>query len=149
MWISCRRRNPNRSERHRNLAKGRIKRRNQTNLVVSILTLIGRRTRNSRWFGRGSFRRTPMLQIFKPDPNFGIGFVHSFIARGGKGEHRDKDSISGKWIDINNKCHAFQEVYQRNYDNRPSGEGDVELNGRKRHPPLTLKHQLPMPTTSI
>ncbi|MFS7900150.1 putative No apical meristem-associated domain-containing protein [Helianthus anomalus] len=40
------------------------------------------------------------------------------------GEHCDKDSISSKWTDIN-KCHAFQEVYQRNYDNRPSGEGGV------------------------
>ncbi|XP_035840397.1 uncharacterized protein LOC118487565 [Helianthus annuus] len=29
-----------------------------------------------------------------------------------QGEHRDKDSISSKWTDINNKCHAFQEVYQ-------------------------------------
>ncbi|KAJ0896011.1 putative No apical meristem-associated domain-containing protein [Helianthus annuus] len=27
--------------------------------------------------------------------------------------------------DINNKCHAFQEVYQRNYDTRPSGESDI------------------------
>ncbi|KAM0009358.1 putative No apical meristem-associated domain-containing protein [Helianthus debilis subsp. tardiflorus] len=41
------------------------------------------------------------------------------------GEHRDKDSISSKWTDINNKCHGFQKVFQRNYDNRPSGEGDV------------------------
>ncbi|KAJ0753158.1 putative No apical meristem-associated domain-containing protein [Helianthus annuus] len=48
-----------------------------------------------------------------------------FYSTWGQGEHRDKDSISSKWTDINNKCHAFQEVYQRNYDNRPSGEGDV------------------------
>ncbi|MFS7993969.1 putative No apical meristem-associated domain-containing protein [Helianthus anomalus] len=41
------------------------------------------------------------------------------------GEHRDKDSISSKWTDINNKSHAFQEVYQRNYDTRLSGESDV------------------------
>ncbi|MFS7993978.1 hypothetical protein Hanom_Chr12g01100491 [Helianthus anomalus] len=30
-----------------------------------------------------------------------------------------------KWTDINNKSHAFQEVYQRNYDTRLSGESDV------------------------
>ncbi|MFS8025694.1 putative No apical meristem-associated domain-containing protein [Helianthus anomalus] len=48
-----------------------------------------------------------------------------FYSSWGQGEHRDKDSISSKWTDINNKCHAFQEVYQRNYDNRPSGESDV------------------------
>uniref|UniRef100_A0A251VHV8 Putative no apical meristem-associated, C-terminal domain-containing protein n=1 Tax=Helianthus annuus TaxID=4232 RepID=A0A251VHV8_HELAN len=48
-----------------------------------------------------------------------------FFSTWGQGEHRDKDSISSKWTDINNKCHAFQEVFQRNYDNRPSGEGDV------------------------
>ncbi|KAJ0592372.1 putative No apical meristem-associated domain-containing protein [Helianthus annuus] len=45
----------------------------------------------------------------------------------GKGEHRDKDSISSEWTDINNKCHKFQEVYQRNKDNRPSGGGDVDV----------------------
>ncbi|KAJ0901497.1 putative No apical meristem-associated domain-containing protein [Helianthus annuus] len=48
-----------------------------------------------------------------------------FFSTWGQGEHRDKDSISSKWTDINNKCHGFQEVFQRNYDNRPSGEGDV------------------------
>ncbi|KAJ0874197.1 hypothetical protein HanPSC8_Chr11g0461291 [Helianthus annuus] len=48
-----------------------------------------------------------------------------FFSTWGQGEHRDKDFISSKWTDINNKCHAFQEVFQRNYDNRPSGEGDV------------------------
>ncbi|XP_035843994.1 uncharacterized protein LOC118490450 [Helianthus annuus] len=48
-----------------------------------------------------------------------------FFSTWGQGEPRDKDSISSKWTDINNKCHAFQEVFQRNYDNRPSGEGDV------------------------
>ncbi|XP_021975529.1 glutathione S-transferase T3-like [Helianthus annuus] len=48
-----------------------------------------------------------------------------FYSTWGKGEHRDKDSISSKWTDINNKCHSFQEVYQRNYDNRPSGDSDI------------------------
>ncbi|MFS7923765.1 hypothetical protein Hanom_Chr03g00264611 [Helianthus anomalus] len=50
-----------------------------------------------------------------------------FFSTWGQGEHRDKDSISSKWTDINNKCHAFQEVFQRNYDNRPSGEGPKAL----------------------
>ncbi|KAF5788152.1 putative No apical meristem-associated domain-containing protein [Helianthus annuus] len=53
------------------------------------------------------------------------GFVHSFLARGVKANIGTKIPFLAKWTDINNKCHAFQEVYQRNYDNRPSGEGDV------------------------
>ncbi|KAJ0576079.1 putative No apical meristem-associated domain-containing protein [Helianthus annuus] len=71
-------------------------------------------TRITRWFGRGSMFRGPRC-----------GIRELFYSTWGKGEHRDKDSISSKWTDIKNKCHAFQEVYQRNYDNRPSGEGDV------------------------
>ncbi|MFS7970881.1 hypothetical protein Hanom_Chr09g00826121 [Helianthus anomalus] len=64
-------------------------------------------------------------------PNFQTGQVFwdrvraLFFSTWGQGEHRDKDSISSKWTDINNKSHAFQEVYQRNYDTRPSGESDV------------------------
>ncbi|MFS7914002.1 hypothetical protein Hanom_Chr02g00148321 [Helianthus anomalus] len=68
-----------------------------------------------------------------PRPNFQTSPVFwdrvraLFFSTWGQGEHRDKDSISSKWTDINNKCHAFQECFQRNYDNRPSGEGDVEV----------------------
>ncbi|KAF5819312.1 putative glutathione transferase [Helianthus annuus] len=62
---------------------------------------------------------------FQTDPVFWDRVRALFYSMWGQGEHRDKDSISSKWTDINNKCHAFQEVYQRNYDNRPSCEGDV------------------------
>ncbi|KAJ0530817.1 putative glutathione transferase [Helianthus annuus] len=62
---------------------------------------------------------------FQTGPVFWDRVRAFFYSTWGKGEHRDKDSISSKWTDINNKCHSFQEVYQRNYDNRPSGEGDV------------------------
>ncbi|XP_021975343.1 uncharacterized protein LOC110870470 [Helianthus annuus] len=58
-------------------------------------------------------------------PDFWNRIRALFYSTWGKAEHRDKDSISSKWTDINNTCHSFQEVYQRNYDNRPSGEGDV------------------------
>ena len=62
---------------------------------------------------------------FQTGPVFWDRVRALFFSTWGQGEHRDKDSISSKWTDINNKCHAFQEVFQRNYDNRPSGEGDV------------------------
>ncbi|KAL9995869.1 putative glutathione transferase [Helianthus debilis subsp. tardiflorus] len=62
---------------------------------------------------------------FQTGPVFWDSVRALFFSTWGQGEHRDKDSISSKWTDINNKCHAFQEVYQRNYDNRPSGESDV------------------------
>ncbi|KAJ0490986.1 putative glutathione transferase [Helianthus annuus] len=62
---------------------------------------------------------------FQTGPVFWDRVRALFYSSWGQGEHRDKDSISSKWTDINNKCHAFQEVYQRNYDNRPSGESDV------------------------
>ncbi|XP_035845084.1 glutathione S-transferase T3-like [Helianthus annuus] len=62
---------------------------------------------------------------FQTGPVFWDRVRALFFSSWGQGEHRDKDSISSKWTDINNKCHAFQEVYQRNYDNRPSGECDV------------------------
>ncbi|MFS7945142.1 putative glutathione transferase [Helianthus anomalus] len=62
---------------------------------------------------------------FQTGPVFWDRVRALFYSSWGQGEHRDKDSISSKWTDINNKCHAFQEVYQRNYDNRPSGECDV------------------------
>ncbi|KAM0065577.1 putative glutathione transferase [Helianthus debilis subsp. tardiflorus] len=62
---------------------------------------------------------------FQTDPEFWNRIRALFYSTWGKCEHRDKDSIYSKWTDINNKCHSFQEVYQRNYDNRPSGEGDV------------------------
>ncbi|XP_022003328.1 glutathione S-transferase T3-like [Helianthus annuus] len=67
----------------------------------------------------------PNIANFQTDPEFWNRIRALFYSTRGKGEHRDKDSISSKWNDINNKCHSFQEVYQRNYDNRPSGEGDV------------------------
>ncbi|XP_035845764.1 glutathione S-transferase T3-like [Helianthus annuus] len=62
---------------------------------------------------------------FQTGPVFWDRVRALFFSTWGQGEHRDKDSISSKWTDINNKCHGFQEVFQRNYDNRPSGEGDV------------------------
>ncbi|KAJ0702406.1 putative glutathione transferase [Helianthus annuus] len=62
---------------------------------------------------------------FQTDPVFWDRVRALFFSTWGQGEHRDKDSISSKWTDINNKSHAFQEVYQRNYDTRPSGESDV------------------------
>ncbi|KAJ0545319.1 putative glutathione transferase [Helianthus annuus] len=62
---------------------------------------------------------------FQTGPVFWDRVRALFFSTWGQGEHRDKDSVSSKWTDINNKCHAFQEVYQRNYDNRPSGESDV------------------------
>ncbi|XP_035829990.1 glutathione S-transferase T3-like [Helianthus annuus] len=62
---------------------------------------------------------------FQTGPVFWDRVRALFFSTWGQGEHRDKDSISSKWTDINNKCHAFQECFQRNYDNRPSGEGDV------------------------
>ncbi|XP_035845879.1 uncharacterized protein LOC118492170 [Helianthus annuus] len=62
---------------------------------------------------------------FQTGPVFWDRVRALFFSTWGQGEHWDKDSISSKWTDINNKCHAFQECFQRNYDNRPSGEGDV------------------------
>ncbi|XP_022023461.1 glutathione S-transferase T3-like [Helianthus annuus] len=67
----------------------------------------------------------PEIANFQTGPEFWNRIRALFYRTWGKGEHRDKDSISNKWTDINNKCHSFQKVYQRNYDNRPSGEGDV------------------------
>ncbi|XP_035839129.1 glutathione S-transferase T3-like [Helianthus annuus] len=62
---------------------------------------------------------------FQTGPVFWDRVRALFFSTWGQGEHRDKDSISSKWTDINNKSHAFQEVYQRNYDTRPSGESGV------------------------
>ena len=45
----------------------------------------------------------------------------------GRGEYRENDSISSKWTDINGRCHAFQEVYQRVVDNWASGSNDVDI----------------------
>ncbi|XP_022036781.1 uncharacterized protein LOC110939530 [Helianthus annuus] len=70
-------------------------------------------------------RETLKHTNFQTGPEFWNRIHELFYSTWGKGEHRDKDSISSKWTDINNKCHAFQEVYQRNYDKRSSVEGDV------------------------
>ncbi|XP_021985857.1 uncharacterized protein LOC110882065 [Helianthus annuus] len=70
-------------------------------------------------------RETSKHTNFQTSPKFWNRIRELFYSTWGKGEHRDKESISSKWTDTNNKCHAFQEVYQRNYNNRPSGEGDV------------------------
>ncbi|XP_021988677.1 glutathione S-transferase T3-like [Helianthus annuus] len=67
----------------------------------------------------------PDVANFQTGSEFWNRIRELFYSTWGKGEHRYKDSISSKWTDINNKCHAFQEVYQQNYDNRPSEEGDV------------------------
>ncbi|KAJ0587539.1 putative No apical meristem-associated domain-containing protein [Helianthus annuus] len=111
MSKSCRRRNPNRCKKHRNAAKGRIRRRKKTHHGVQKISLNGQRKKNSPNFQTG--------------PVFWDRVRALFFSTWGQGEHRDQDSISSKWTDINNKCHAFQEVFQHNYDNRPSGEGDV------------------------
>ncbi|XP_021985586.1 uncharacterized protein LOC110881719 [Helianthus annuus] len=43
------------------------------------------------------------------------------------GELRDKDSISSKWTDINQKCHQFQEVFQRTRNKWDSGQNDTGI----------------------
>ncbi|KAJ0440951.1 putative glutathione transferase [Helianthus annuus] len=94
-----------------------------------------RRTKTTiKWTKEEEFTLTRAWLDISEDhetPNFQTGLVFwdrvraLFFSTWGQGEHRDKDSISSKLTDINNKCHAFQEVYQRNYDTRPSGESDV------------------------
>ncbi|KAM0037576.1 hypothetical protein Hdeb2414_s0013g00404841 [Helianthus debilis subsp. tardiflorus] len=42
-------------------------------------------------------------------------------------DYRKQDSLSSKWTNINWKCHQFQEVFQRNWDNRDSDENDVNV----------------------
>ncbi|MFS7980225.1 putative No apical meristem-associated domain-containing protein [Helianthus anomalus] len=83
-----------------------------------------RRTKNIiKWTKEEEYALTRAFVDISEDEE--TGFVHSSLARGVKANIGTKDSISSKWTDINNKFHAFQEVFQRNYDNRPSGEGDV------------------------
>ncbi|XP_021979520.1 glutathione S-transferase T3-like [Helianthus annuus] len=50
-----------------------------------------------------------------------------FEAMGKDEEYRKQDSISSKWTDINWKCHQFQEVFQRNWDNRESGKNGANV----------------------
>ncbi|XP_021970447.1 uncharacterized protein LOC110865496 [Helianthus annuus] len=42
-------------------------------------------------------------------------------------DYRKEYSISSKWTDINSKCHQFQEVFQRNWDNMESGQNDANV----------------------
>ncbi|KAM0026077.1 putative glutathione transferase [Helianthus debilis subsp. tardiflorus] len=126
MSMSCRRRNPNRCKRNRNAAEGRIRRRKRTNLDVQKTTIKWTKdeefTLTRAWLDISEDEETTNFQT---DPVFWDRVCALFFSTWGQGERRDKDSISSKWTDINNKSHAFQEIYQRKYDTRPSGESDV------------------------
>ncbi|XP_021985556.1 glutathione S-transferase T3-like [Helianthus annuus] len=69
----------------------------------------------------------PEVVNYKTSPFLWNKIRETFFKAMGKDEYQDKDSKSSKWTNINQKCHQFQEVFQRTRDNWGNGQNDAGI----------------------